>query len=340
VAVAPVVRIVATGQTFADIRTVPTLAISIGVTVVPVGWASAVGVIIALLSGFAVLLSGRRAIWQTTLVAVWWWTLLALIVWSGVELAAALWGEDSREGLLGPLRWATITLSFCPAVALLGAKRPQQKAWNFVVVSLWAVVALPAAENFFLHRGQKLEMGDARGWFLWIFIFLGPINFVPTRHWLASLMLAAGQIVAFSSSLALLHWPMVPKPELVGLLLAGAALVVAWLSSRRASDAASSYDRLWLDFRDTFGLLWGLRVQERVNATARQNGWDLELTWSGFRHRASVEPLAEIDPAIESMLRTTFRGLLRRFVSSEWIAERTCRIGTPKAEIMQENGKS
>ncbi|HMC10425.1 MAG TPA: hypothetical protein VKH44_04010, partial [Pirellulaceae bacterium] len=303
----------------------PTLAISIGVTVMPVGWAGAVGVIIALLSGFAVLLSGRRAIRQTTLVAAWWWTLLALIAWSGVELAAALWGEGSGEGLLGPLRWAAMTLSSCPIVAVLGAKRPQQKAWNFVVLSLWAIVALPAAENFFLHRGQKLEMGDARGWFLWILILLGPINFIPTRHWLVSLVLAAGQVGAFSSHLALLRRPMVPQPELVGLLLAGAALVVAWLSSRRATVAANSYDRLWIDFRDTFGLLWGLRVQERVNAAARQNGWDLELTWSGFRQRVSDDPLAEIDPAIESVLRTTFRGLLRRFVSSEWIAERLCR---------------
>jgi len=288
-----VIRIVAIGQTFADIPTVLPLAISSGVTVMPIAVSFPAGAIdgaaacAALVVGLAVLLNRRAAVGRTTLVGAWWWTALALVAWSGVELVAAL--GFFEPSVIAPLRLAAITLSFCPVVALLGAKRPQHVAWNFVVLSLWAIVALPAVENLLLHRGREVAMGDARGWFLWLLVLLGPVNFVPTRFWLSSLLLAGGQVTALSPYLPLLHREFVPESGTVGLLLAAAALISAWLISRQAARGASAYDRAWLDFRDSFGLLWGLRVQERVNAVAKQENWGLELTWSGFRTPESGE---------------------------------------------------
>jgi hypothetical protein len=47
-------------------------------------------------------------------------------------------------------------------LAVLGAKRPQHAAWSFVVLAFWGILALPAAETYFLQRGQRREMGDAR----------------------------------------------------------------------------------------------------------------------------------------------------------------------------------
>lgn len=284
--------------------------------------------LVALAAGLTVLFHIRRAIQETTLTSTWWWSLAALVSWS----AASLLQVGS------PLRFAAIAMSFCPAVALIGAKRPQHLAWNFVVVSLWAIVILPAAENLFLHPGRPVEMGDARGWFLWILILLAPINFVPTRHWPAAILLACGQIAALGPHLPLLRNDWVADwvtrlglpgwfaaSDLAGMLLAVAAMIAAWARRLTSSSARScqAYDRLWLGFRDTFGLFWSLRVQERVNAAARQYGWPLELAWSGFRSTADGAPLAAVDPAIEPVLRTTLRGLLRRFVSNRWIAERT-----------------
>jgi hypothetical protein len=205
---------------------------------------------------------------------------------------------------------------------LLGSKRPQHKAWNFVVLSLWAIVALPAAETFLLHPGRPVEMGGARGWFLWVLILLGPINFGLTRYWLASFSLAAGQIIALGPYLAVVHRRVVPQPEFLGLMLAMTALVAAWLTSLGSIGAANAFDRLWLDFRDTFGLFWGLRVQERLNAAAKQNGWEVELTWSGFHNRSADTSATIIDPVIGSNLHAAFKGLLRRFVSGHWIAQR------------------
>jgi len=285
-------------------------------------------VTLTLAIGVLVLLSRRRAIGQTTLIAAWWWTLAALVAWSLIEVAALV-APAASTLWLSPLRLAAVALSFCPVVALIGAKRPQHAAWNFVVLSLWGIVALPAAEAFFLNRGQRIEMGDARGWFLWILILLAPINFVPTRYWLASLLVAAGQILVLSPHLPLLRHVLVSfgvgqSTALSYLALATcvSGLLAAWAFSRYDRGAANAYDRLWLDFRDTFGLFWSLRVQERINAASQQHGWNLELAWSGFRQRSDSAPLASIDAAIEPTLRTTFKGLLRRFVSNTWIGER------------------
>ena len=230
-------------------------------------------------------------------------------------------GGAADRAWLVLLRFVAISLSFCPLVSLIGAKRPQHVAWNFVVASLWAIVALPAGEAFFLHPGRPVEMGDARGWFLWILILLGPINFVPTRHWPAALLLAGGQFLALSEYLPLVRRNLFPQAAFVGFALATTAILVAW-ARRRSKLGISPYDRLWLDFGDTFGLFWSLRVQERINAAAQQYDWPIELSWSGFRDKTNHAPLAAIDPAIEPALRTTLKGLLRRFVSNRWIAER------------------
>jgi hypothetical protein len=321
-----VVRIVAIGQTFADIPTVLELAISIGVRVMPIAASfppGAIGAAVAAAAlgcGLAVLLGKRAAIGSTTLVGAWCWMVVALAAWSGIELAASM--RLFEASVIAPLRLAAITLSFCPIVALLGAKRPQYAAWNFVVLSLWAIVALPAAENLFLHRGREVAMGDARGWFVCMLILLGPINFVPTRFWLPALLLAGGQVIALSPHLPLVRREVVSQSAAVGLLLAAAAVVAAWFVSRRPARGANAFDRLWLDFRDSFGLLWGLRVQERINAVARHECWELELVWSGFRDSRSGKLLREMPAAIDPGLRTSLKGLLRRFVSNEWINER------------------
>jgi len=305
---------------------------------VPTTWgsvinaASAIVAAVTLASGVSILLAQRRAVRGTTLAGPRWWALAAVMTWSAAELIAPTQSGE-RAGLLAPWRFAAIVLSLCPAVSLIGAKRPQHAAWNFVVLALWCILALPAAENAALHPGQKLAVADARGWLLWILVLLGPINFVPTRYWLASLLVAAGQSLALSRYLPLLARPLVAQAEVAGLALCGLGIVSAAISARRSTVAANPYDILWLDFRDSFGLFWSLRVQERINAAATQNHWNLELTWSGFLGKPEA-PAKEGDgtpslalqastiAAIEPALRTAFKGLLRRFVSHEWMAAR------------------
>jgi hypothetical protein len=289
------------------------------VLIMTVGWLSAIAVTLPLAVSLLVLGRGWQAVRQTTLIAAWWWAAVAVIVWAAVELAAAL---DQRGGnAWEAARLAATTLSFCPAMALLGAKRPQNRAWNFVVVSLWAILALPAAESFFLRPGQSPHIGDARTWFLWIMLLLAPINYAATRYAVPAFLLAAGQLIALAPYLALIRRPLVPQGGVVGLVAVAAALAGAFLvGTRKRTDRG--YDRLWLDFRDAFGLFWAARVEERVNAAATQQEWNLELTWGGFRRRQTGESASEVDPNVEPALRVALKGLLRRFVMSEWIEQR------------------
>jgi hypothetical protein len=277
--------------------------------------------------GLAVLLSTRRAIFQTTLAAAWWWTLAALAAWSSIEIVAANAGAAATGPSFAAFHFAALALSFCPIVALIGAKRPQHAAWNFVVLALWCIVALPAAEAIFSHG--RVLIGFFRGLFLGALILLLPVNFVPTRYWPAALLVAAGQTLGLSPQLhvvgqsaVLPYVRLIAPPTAVGLLLCSLGLFTAWALSRGQRKTALALDLLWLDFRDSLGLFWSLRVQERINALTKQHGWDLELAWSGFRRKSSNEPLPSIEPSIERTLRISFKGLLRRFVSSAWIAAR------------------
>jgi hypothetical protein len=281
-----------------------------------------IGAGLAILAGGASLTGlvlRRPAIEHTTLVPAWWWAVLATVAWCGVELAAVIYGSLAPDWL-EPLRLAAVTLSFCPILAVLGAKRPQHMAWSFVVAAFWGIVALPAAETFFLQGGQRLEMGDARGWFLWVLIALAPINYLLTRQWLAVALLAAGQSLALSEYLPLISRTLFAEQHLAAVVLAAAA--VGCFRRPQARETGNGYDRLWRDFRNTFGLFWALRLQERVNSVSDSSAWPFWLSWSGLRDKTNGLPPTQIDPSIEPTLRTTFRGLLRRFVSGRWIAER------------------
>jgi hypothetical protein len=165
-----------------------------------------------------------------------------------------------------------------------------------------------------------LVLGDARGLFLLLLVLLGAINYLPTRYGPAALLLAAGQIVALAPYGPLRAVSLGVSSSVGGLALAAAALGMAWGLTRQRR-AVAPLDRVWLDFRDAYGLFWGLRVMERLNATASQLGWDVELRWSGFRHRHHGRPL-EASPQEGPAVRQALGGLLRRFVSSAWLAER------------------
>jgi hypothetical protein len=268
-----------------------------------------------------VLLVGWRAIQQTTLVSAWSWSLAAILGLAGLVVARELL-DSSHADSLDALRFAIAALTFCPVISLLGSKRPQHKAWNFIVLSLWVVLTLPGAEMLLLQRGQGLEVNDARGWFLWILLVLLPINFLPTKFWLPAIFATLAQALLLSEYLPLVRQR--PAFDLSGAIsLITIATLGTLLIERRPNRVADRFDRVWLAFRDTFGLLWGLRVAERVNAAAMQHSLPVELTWQGFRNRTDGSQIVSLGEDEERVLRQALSGLLRRFVTTKWIAERT-----------------
>lgn len=272
---------------------------------------------VALVVGTAAFIVARNKVRQTTLVATWWWCVAALTATAGLELAAS-WSLIDDSATLAALRYAARMLLLCPTISLLGVKRPQDGPWNFIVLSLWGVLALPAAEALFLNTGQPLEIAGFRSWFVLALLLASLVNTLPTRHALAALMATGGQVVLLGKYLPL-ALPQFPWDSEAGLaLLVVAALLYAL---RRPRQATNSLDQLWLDFRDAFGLFWGLRVQERIQAAAKMYGWPVTLHWSGWR-AADGSPLTDLPDAMRQQILATFRGLLRRFVSNDWIDAR------------------
>jgi hypothetical protein len=275
-------------------------------------------------TGLAVLVWRRDRVRGTTLMACWYWALLALLSVAGVEAAIGFVGGTSPPDWAEPLRFAAATATFCPIMAALGAKRPQDRAWQFIVLSLWGVLALPAAEAYFIQPGQSLEVHDARAWFLLILIVVGAANSLLTRYWLSSLLLAAGQVALLAGYLPFVSRPLGTAGALGGLALGVAAVWLAAAGFPKRRKAEQPIDQLWLDFRDMFGVLWSLRVAERINAAAAMNGWNVALSWSGFRRAdaAETDASAEIPADVAVVLRQNLLNLLRRFVSPQWIKRR------------------
>lgn len=285
-------------------------------------WRDAAGAVGAALAAGSILLglwNYRRAIGETTLVSAAWWIAATAIAIAGVELARA--AMPLADSWLMPLRFCAAALSFCPFVSVLGAKRPQHLAWNFVVLSLWGIVSLSALTALVMQRSDQFVLGDARAWMLWVLILMGLINYLPTGNRLPALLVALGQIILFAPHLPLLsgiHFlAILPAAPSVALFLFAIAVAIAKVGSDPTGKTrkADNFDQLWLDFRDSFGLLWGLRLQERVNAASAAAKWDIDLQWHGFADK-------RVPAKHREALRQTMTGLLRRFVSHEWIAAR------------------
>jgi len=304
---------------------------------------------LSVLGVLALAIAGRRAR-GTTLIAAWGWALASLSTLVICELLTAYSRDanNSPAGWLVRLRYAAAITTFAPTMAVLGAKRPQHRAWQFIVLALLGILALPSFEAALFAVGpQPLDLHVARRWFLAILIVVGLVNYLPTHTWPASLAYAVAQTFLLADYL-----PLVSLSQHEWLATTGLALMVAafwmvalgWPGRRRSHGV----DRLWLDFRDAYGMVWALRVQERYNATAAKDGWPVRLGWRGMN---CVEPAAgtdaigaespdsvaarppksvaarspdraaqEIDPAGPEL--RGLASLLRRFVSREWIARR------------------
>ncbi len=190
---------------------------------------------IALALGLVVLCllhDGPRQLRGTTMIAPAAWAVGAVVGVAFVEVmvglqtsAAADWGE--------PARFAAACLTFCPTVAILGAKRPQDGAWQLIVLALLVVLALPAAEAWL--RGTVIEVHVVRGSFLAILILVGFFNYLPTRFAAAAFAYAAAQ-----TALLWPHLPILPtvNAEWLGLVGLGLFLLSAILLRARARTAA------------------------------------------------------------------------------------------------------
>ena len=269
------------------------------------------------IAGLAALALRIRAVRGTTLVAPSAWSIVSLLSVCLAETAGTWPGDSATGSSFVELRFAAAMSTFCPMTALLGARRPQDRGWQWIVLSLWAILSLPSIE--WLLFGGTQEIHAARFWFLGILTSVGALNGVATRFWPASVLFCLGQAMLLSPYLPAISSAL---PTATGPLWGIGLLVTAWVLPAigwpRSSTAGSRLDRVWLDFRDAYGAVWGLRIVERMNAAASVPGWPARLGWRGFRLRQTGTPIAPWPEGVEDALRT----LLRRFVSEDWLAAR------------------
>ena len=272
------------------------------------GWLAIACPVLLALAGFAILPRVRGT--TLTAPALWWIAAAATI--AAVEallayhrvapstLAASLWRYTAAVG------------TFCPLIAVLGAKRPQDRGWQWVVASLWLVLLVPLAQAVASPSGTQLELVAAWRWLLWGFIAMGLLNYLPTRFALSALLVAAGQVLLLGEPAAVAQELPATTRVAVALALFLVAYGLAALRRFRAPPSLPQTAR-WLAFRDAWGAFWALRVLQRVNQTAELSHWPVRLQWSGVVFIEVAMLAVTLDPPIESALDQSFDALLRRF---------------------------
>ncbi len=293
-----------------------------------------------------VLYSARRAFRATTLHSAWTWGVIAFVAWT-VSWVSDLSLRVASKSLADHLWYGSAVLALCPPIAVLGSRRPGTRVWTwFIQVPLLLVLGWPVLSLWLQGselRGLQLEAPQLVAYLL--VLIMGTGNYCGTRFTLPVLCFAtACACLVVSSSAVSPVWLADRESSRfwsTGLLVA--AVLFASRARGRSVHVANRFDQLWLDFFDTFGVVWGRRIQDRVNFIAEKECWPTRLELQGFvwtdtSEERSFQALTDevgviTDPAravTEARIEHTFRWLLRRFVDPTWIDER---LGTAPTTV-------
>jgi hypothetical protein len=275
--------------------------------------------------GYA-LLAARRRRWRGgTLMAAWWWSVAS---WTAIVCAQTWWALAGHPatGRMAAVRFIAAVGACCPLMAVLGAKRPQDKPWQFIVLSLWLVLSLPAAQTLLVRPDRAPSPHLALCLFVAAIAAAGIWNGLGTRYFFSALAFSAGQLLLLAAHASAARAEK-PAVDLAGMACFVAGWGAAVWCDRAERREVSPLDGAWLEFRDAYGGFWAARVLDRMNAAGRTQNWEVELSWDGFRavERRTSELEANRDPSartVSPQLVQTMVNLLRRFMSPEWIAAR------------------
>lgn len=284
--------------------------------------------------GVGLLLVACYRLRETTLVAPAAWAVaaLALLTCSCVFQGTIQFNYDRAEAAAelstwSYLRYAAAALVIAPTLAQLGAKSPQNGAWQFIVVTLVVVLMLPVVQGW-AYGDESPIVHLLFRWLLLAHVFLGVGNYLFTRFAASAILMGAGELALIAEYLPFYAQPASERRELIGLGCLVAAVGFAWAVVYFRSRTERSVERLWGDFRDAFGAVWTLRIAERLNVSARLHRWPVEFSWDGIavtgegRHGLPTTGLDGLEPELQHRIERELRSYLRRFVSHDWIARR------------------
>ncbi len=252
----------------------------------------------------------------STLTAPCAWGILS----TGLLLLLVLAQAEVVEGrALGLLRYAAGVSTYCPLMAVLGAKRPQHRGWQWVVLSLWLVVVSSAGQNLVAGSLARIELPVVWKLFLCGLIALGPLNYWATSNWLSALLVAAGQGILMGEFLGWGEFAPWRLPTALVCFFLGA--LWPWLRNRRmVNTTGSELAARWFALRDGYGAFWGLRVMQRVNETAELRQWPVRLTWQGLENVAGASQV-QLSTGQAAEIESTLDTLLRRFLVTSRLGE-------------------
>lgn len=279
----------------------------------------------------ASLITVARPVWSlrkqtasTTMASAARWAIVAFAAWS---LAAATdWLPAATATRWSDHVWYTAcVLTLTPFTAVLGARRPGTRVWTaFVILPLILVLEWPAVSSWdgsWPPRSLELEAPALAA--IGLVIIMGTGNYLGTRY--------AWPVLGIACALPMLLMPLTGHTfSLVfpqGFWRAAACVSLA-LSVRCIGrnpprrPPPTDLDRVWIDFRDLFGIAWAHRVQVQINATAVQEQWPVRLDLQGLVQHSGAPATEALSETTRAQIERALRWSLRRFVDSDWIAIR------------------
>lgn len=244
------------------------------------------------------------------------WAGLALLVALGSQIAAWFEPVESGRPLAGHVVYLSVLATLAALVSVLNARRPGGGAWAILMALLVVVFLIPWLEGPGLARKaqglSRLRLDAPWSLFYGLVVLAGVTNYLPTRYGLAAVWLTIGLAVEYlgltRSELRLSQgarlWSFFPW----------ALAVTAWTargSVDRVGRGANGLEATWFWFRDHWGVVWALRIQERFNRTAETLRWPLRLGWYGVVPVPRGEENAV--PPVPAAADATLGSLLRRF---------------------------
>jgi hypothetical protein len=253
----------------------------------------------------------------TTLVAPATWAIAAALGIATVE-GLLLWRAEWQGSLAASMaQYAAAVGTCCPLVAVLGAKRPQDRGWQWIVLSLWIVLLVPAGQAILSRMSGHFVLPWAWRSTVLLLIALGPLNYLPTRWGVTSLLVSYGQYTLLSPWLDPSTAPV--TRSLAAMAIFYAAILVPLIFWRvvgvktPATTLDEALTRRWLNFRNGWGAFWALRILQRVNESAAALNWPVRLHWTGFAPADAAATDAAIPPEVAAQIDQTLDTLLRRF---------------------------
>jgi hypothetical protein len=180
---------------------------------------------------------------------------------------------------------------------------------------------------------------------LWAFAVvcvMGLGNYVGTRFLSSALWLGAGLVWLI---LPYVGWnpEILPTPidcRMRATFCAGLSVIWPGLLAASSRALLSPWDRVWVDFVNMFGIVWGRRLQDRFNDTAQKSKWGVKLdlyglTWDDPASIASDRSAQNRPgPVWTTEMTAALVWLLRRFVDQVWIDRRLNNPNQPAADQM------